>query len=423
MNLVVTLDFRFVRTPDGQVWTRTTYPYSFWERYLKVFERVQVVARAEMKESVDEHYRAVMGPGVQFHAVPYYLGAWQYLKVRRRVQKFLRTVIAPEAAVLCRVGSRLAEDFLPLLWKSGRPYGLEVVGDPYEAFAPRAIKHPLRPYLRRHATRALKEQCARAAAVSYVTQQALQRRYPCGSKFAVGVSDTDLQPDWFSSLPRGFVTSDCITELRAEDCTWGPKQFTSASRPRLLFVGSLEQMYKGQDILLRAVAQVQKKIPVELRIVGAGRHRQELESLAESLSLGDSVHFTGELSSGAAIQSELDGATLMVLPSRTEGLPRVIVEAMARALPCIASNVGGIPELLDAEDLVPPGDADALATKIEEVLRSPSRLNRMSVRNLAKAQQFRPEVLEKRRTEFYRFLRDTTETWLHSQSSGEIKIA
>jgi len=423
MNLVVTLDFRFVRTPDGQVWTRTTYPYPFWERYLKVFDRVQVVARAETRERVDEQYRTVIGSGVQFHPVPYYLGPWHYLKVRRRVQESLRAAIASEAAILCRVGSRLADDLIPLLWKAGRPYGLEVVGDPYEAFAPLAIKHLLRPYFRRHATRALKEQCARAAAVSYVTQQALQRRYPCGSKFAVGVSDTDFQPGWFSIWPRGFTTNYCSTDLRTEDYANGPKQFIPASRPRLLFVGSLEQMYKGQDVLLRAVAQVQKKIPVELRIVGAGRHRQELESLAHSLSLGDSVHFRGELSSGAAIRSELDSATVMVLPSRTEGLPRVIVEAMARALPCIASNVGGIPELLDAEDLVPPSDPRALAAKIEEVLGSPSRLDRMSVRNLAKAQQFRPEVLERRRTEFYRFLRDTTETWLHSQNSGAIKVA
>jgi glycosyltransferase involved in cell wall biosynthesis len=101
-----------------------------------------------------------------------------------------------------------------------------------------------------------------------------------------------------------------------------------------------------------------------------------------------------------------------VLPSRTEGLPRVIVEAMARALPCVASNVGGIPELLHPEDMVASNDPGALAAKIKQVLTSPARLNEMSIRNLAKAQEFRPHVLEERRTRFYRFLHDVTGEWL-----------
>ncbi len=404
MNIVVTLDFRFVRTPDGRVWTRTTYPYAFWERYLGVFDEVKIVARAEAKRAVDENYQPVTGLGVRFLPVPYYLGPWQYLKARKQVRATVRSAIGAGDAVLCRVGSRLADDLLPMLWEKSRPYGLEVVGDPYEAFAPGAIKHPLRPYLRHQATESLKEQCTRAAAVSYVTQRALQRRYPSQSSFVAGVSDIDLPSSWFAESPRTFGHVDPVRP------------------PRLLFIGSLEQMYKGQDVLLQAVAEVRKKIPAELRLVGTGRHRQELETRARSLSLESCVHFTGELDP-AAVRAEIDAATLLVLPSRTEGVPRVVVEAMARALPCIATNVGGIPELLDSEDMVPPGDWQALAAKIEEVLGDPARLDRMSAGNLAKAQQFRPEVLEKRRHDFYRFLRDATETWLRTNKNETVKVA
>jgi glycosyltransferase involved in cell wall biosynthesis len=163
-------------------------------------------------------------------------------------------------------------------------------------------------------------------------------------------------------------------------------------------------------------------MPIELRIVGSGRHRSELEQLARSLSLHDCVHFTGELAA-PAIRSELDNATLMVLPSRAEGLPRVIVEAMARALPCIASNVGGIPELLAAEDLVAPNNPQVLAAKIAEVLGDNARLSRMSARNLEKSQQFRPEILERRRTEFYSHLRDTTREWLAAHAAEEVCVA
>ena len=108
----------------------------------------------------------------------------------------------------------------------------------------------------------------------------------------------------------------------------------------------------------------------------------------------------------------LDEADLFVLPSRSEGLPRAMIEAMARGLPCIGTRVGGVPELLLAEDLVAAGDAEALASKIIEVFHEPQRLAEMSARNLSQAQAYRDEVLRERRTQYYSRLREVTERWL-----------
>ena len=381
------------------------------------------MARAEHCPKVDASYRPVVGPGVEFIEVPFYLGPWQYAKLRSRVRARVRAALSPEDAVLCRVGSLLATDLLPMLWNDKRPYGLEVVGDPHEAFAPGAVKHPLRAIFRLHATRALKQQCARASAVSYVTERALQCNYPVRNNgLAVAVSDADLQATSFSAMPRVFTTSYSSTDLSSDDYAPQPKVYTSPITPRVVFVGSLAQMYKGQDVLIRAVAILRRRsFPIELRLIGDGRHRCELETLAQSLSLHGAVTFLGELPAGNAIRSELDRATLMVLPSRTEGLPRVIIEAMARALPCVATTVGGIPELLQADDLVPPDDAEALADKIQNVISDPVRLSQMSARNLRKAQQFRPEVLAEKRTEFYTFLRDVTKVWLAAQRTGDVR--
>ncbi len=407
MKLVVTLECRFVITPDRRVWTRVAYSRSFWERYLTTFDGVKVAARATPQAEVDSSYRQVNGPSVDVIPIPDYLGPWQYLKVRHLVRANLRALLHEPDAFLCRVGSRLASDLIPALWRSGRPYALEVVTDPYEIFRPGAIDHPLRAFFRFSSTRSQKQQCARAAAVSYVTARALQRRYPAADESIMyGISDVELPDDYFNETPRVFQAS-----------------FGTRSH-RVLFVGSLAQMYKGPDVLIRAVQLLSKTgVAVHLTMIGDGRHRPELEHLVRSLSMQSHVTFLGELPSGSSIRDQLDRASLFVLPSRTEGLPRALVEAMARGLPCIGTTVGGIPELLDAEDLVAPDDAEALAQKIHNTLNDPQRLSRMSTRNLAKAQEFRPAILAARNREFYEYLRERTRTWLSVRAASTSPIA
>jgi phosphatidylinositol alpha-1,6-mannosyltransferase len=130
-----------------------------------------------------------------------------------------------------------------------------------------------------------------------------------------------------------------------------------------------------------------------------------LEDLGRALGVDGRVRFAGLLPAGAAVRAELDAADLFVLPSRAEGLPRALIEAMARALPAIGSNVGGIPELLPADALVPPDDEQALAAAIAAAVRDPAWLDRMSAASLARAQEFRADLLASRRRAFYERVR------------------
>ena len=85
---------------------------------------------------------------------------------------------------------------------------------------------------------------------------------------------------------------------------------------------------------------------------------------------------------------------------------------MARSLPCIASNVGGIPELLPSEDLVAPGDTQSLVSKLIEVLGNPGRMNAMAAGNLRRAADFREDLQACRRNSFLREVRRITSCYL-----------
>ncbi|MEG4486049.1 glycosyltransferase family 4 protein [Microcoleus sp. D2_18a_B4] len=390
MNVVVTVEYRFDRTPDGKVWTQTTFPYSFWTRYLQVFDSVLVVARVRDVSNVPSDWKQANGEGVDFAAIPYYIGPWQYLLKAWQVQRSARNAVKPNDAVILRVGSTIASPIQSMLHKIGRPYAVEVVADPYDVFAPGSVKHPLRPFFRWSSPRRLRWHCREAAAAAYVTKHALQQRYPCAN-FSVGVSDVDL-PE------RTLVSSSRL-----------PRQGGTFN---LIFVGTIAQLYKAPDVLIDAVgACVQEGLDLKLTLIGDGKHRSELEARAKSLGIEERVSFLGQLAGGDAVMAQLDRADLFVLPSHQEGLPRAMVEAMGRALPCIGSTVGGIPELLPPEDMVPPGNVTALATKIRQVITEPDRMAKMSARNLETAKEYRDEILEKQRIEFYRHVREITEVW------------
>ncbi len=400
MNLVVSIEHRFDQTPDGMVWTQTMFARPFWSRYLTVFDHVRVVARLHAVASVPETWQRADGDGVSFAALPFYLGPWQYLRRRRRLTEAAVAAVEPGDAVIFRAPSTIATQIEPALRRAGHPYGVEVLGDPYDVFAPGAVRHPLRRFFRWWFPKKLTLLCAGATVTGYVTEHALQRRYPPAlGAFTTYYSDVELSEGTFVPEPRAPRREGTFT---------------------LVTVGSLAQMYKAPDVQIDAIAQLVKEgLDVRLVVVGDGKHRPELAERAAALGIAERVVFRGQLTAGAAVRAELDAADIFCMPSRTEGMPRAMIEAMARGLPCIGSTMGGIPELLPAEDMAPPGDVAALVETIRAVVTDPERRARMSARNLARARDYGEDELRARRTSFYRALHERTEAWRGREGGPE----
>lgn len=142
----------------------------------------------------------------------------------------------------------------------------------------------------------------------------------------------------------------------------------AAEAADFVFVGELRQL-KGVDLLLEALADLNARRPVRAAIVGAGPDAGAFKSQAATLGLGGLVEFTGALPARDAFRL----GRVLVMPSRAESLPYVALEAAGAGLPLIATNVGGVGEIVAGTDtaLVPSDDVPALTVAMQHVLDDP----------------------------------------------------
>lgn len=145
----------------------------------------------------------------------------------------------------------------------------------------------------------------------------------------------------------------------------------------LVRVGRLARI-KGNEVLIRALAKVAPQVPVRLVFVGDGEERANLSQEARAQGVEGRVVFAGFRTD---VVTFLQAADVCVLSSYEEGLPVVMLEAMAAGVPIVSTAVGAIPTVLRAGDsawLVPPGDAGALAAALVEALTSPEKARRLA---------------------------------------------
>jgi len=172
--------------------------------------------------------------------------------------------------------------------------------------------------------------------------------------------------------------------------------------PTVLFLGRLCRQ-KGPDLLLAAIPEILRHVPeARFRIVGEGPWRDWAVRLAARESWGDRVSF-GHARDEADVAQEFAAATLLVLPSRWEGLPYTLLEALQAGVPVVAADVGGVRDVavgLPGERaagcggepacalLLPPHDPAALATGVSGLLRSPDMRARLAAAGRERVQAF-----------------------------------
>ena len=390
MKVMVSLEERFIRDFAGQVYSQSVFGYKFWQRYLQVFDEVLVFARMTDEPKQISNAKRSDGPAVKFISLPCFIGPWQFLQQYPRLKSIAKKAVNLADAFILRVPGTVSNLLWHQLLKKNIPYAVEVVGDPQDSLASGSVKSVVRPFARKRFAKEMTQQCKMAAACSYVTEYSLQKRYPPGS-WSTHYSSVDL--------PNEVIVDDItinrnIETIRNKKNTNGPW--------RICYAGTMAQLYKAPDVLIDATAEcIADGLNIELVMLGDGQFRSQLEEQATKLGISDKVKFLGMLPAGKAVYEQLDKADLYVLPSRQEGLPRSVIEAMARGLPCIGTTVGGFSELLESEYLVDPDNAEALSRKIKEVLCNIEGTIKSAKTNIKVVRKYTKDILGQRRLQFY----------------------
>lgn len=373
---------------DGNYYAANQEGYEFFQRYLRVFEELRIVCRCKDENSLKptrvllDASRIEVVRITDFHRPKQY--ATKYFQVGREV----KGAVSGCDRALFRLPSTVAFRVWNAFRKTGLPYACEIVYDAKDGIA--ASTNLVNKLLWVKIHKDMQTACFYAVGVSCVTDYYLQQRYYTKVKGGFSSHYSSL------SLDKLFYTS-------ARTYPEGKSLNIAHVAKQVAFNGR-----KGINQIIEALA-VLKKESVIVNATFAGKDYnggiEKLKAYAASLGVGEQVRFPGFITR-RELSEMLDTSDMYVMPTKAEGLPRVIIEAMAKGLPCISSPVSGNPELLASHYLVGYYDVETLAERIKELAFNKEAYEKASSDNFNNSQKYEASLLQKRRDDFYTKLKD-----------------
>ena len=342
--------------------------------YERIFGKVNFVTRVKHnknyvesdKLSVDR-YRVIEYPN--------YLNLKGIFADKSASNQVLENEIAKCDGLIIRLPSFLGSRCVKIAKKYNKPYMIELVGCPWDALRKHSLSGKiLAPYMYFRT----KAQVKTASHVLYVTDKFLQGRYPTNG-LQVACSDVEIQNG-----------NESVVDERKK---------TDSMNIVVGSIGKIDLRYKGHATVIEAIKLLKKEgYKVQYQIVGPG-DKTYLEKIAKKNGVSENVVFLGAMGHND-IFTWLSSIDLYVHPSLTEAMPRALIEAMSKGCPCIASDAGGMPELLDKEFIFKKGKAKQLVDIIKNANKN--KLYEQGERNRDFTNKFMPCVLKEIRDDFYK---------------------
>lgn len=380
MNALFIYDHKFFKDNDGNYYSNGRLTYNILKRYLNYCNRLLVISRVtKCEKSLIDSRNISSGNNISFLTIPHFT-FFHILTLFKKHRFIINREMMNSDFVITRLPSITGLIACNIAKKHNKKIIVEMVGCPWDALWNHSIKGKLAAPIIWYLTRKAIKQ---APYVAYVTGEFLQKRYPTLGK-QIANSDVKLQ-----------ITDDSIISKRFEKI----KSLDKSKTIKLCTIGSVDVRYKGQEYVIKAISNLNKEgCKFEYHIIGDG-NQDYLQSVANRYNVSDVIKFVGSLPH-EEIFNYLDSIDIYIQPSKQEGLPRAMIEAMSRGCPCIGSSIGGIPELIDRSMIFEKGNVKELTNILSHI--TIDKLLDESRRNFDRSKSFSESNIKKTKDAFFK---------------------
>ncbi|MEY0243214.1 glycosyltransferase [Providencia rettgeri] len=347
-----------------------------FSRYLEHFDSLTILSRynlVDWSEDTDTSMNLIDDSRINF--IPFDNQSTfknRFLK-RNKNKELIKSIILNYDAIILRTPSEVSFLAAEVCQKEDIPYICEVVACPIDAMKGiNTLKSRAYLPIIKHS---MISTISNAYSALYVTKHFLQNRYPTQGK----------------SVIASNVEIDTTSKTH--------KQLSNKKKYNIALIGNLDSDHKGYPVLYKALHELDKKIKFNINVllIGAGsKYKKEHEYSNIKIT------YTGNLKKMMIHQVLATDVDLYIQPSNQEGLPRATIEAMSHALPCIVSDAGGLPELINTEYTHCPSDFVMLSNLILKLLTDTQEYKAQSIENLEKSSDYLSGKLSPIRYDFYR---------------------
>lgn len=373
---------------NGKYYAKNQERYDFFQRYLRVFDSIRLAVRCLDVSEEEKAGIELTDPRIEICHISNFSGPIQYAKSYFKIVGQIRSIVDGCDAAIIRLPSTIGQRVAHKVMKSGIPYAVEIVYDATDGAA--NSKSFFERFLWRNIDKDMLAITHKADGVSCVTERFLQRHYFSKKEnaFVSNYSSLALNKTFYTSA-REFPRKEIMTIVHVAN------QVDFNTRKGHIQLVDMLKILINRGTLAKII------------FVGSDYHNgiAQLGLYAKKQGVSEYISFTGRVAR-KELSDILEKADLFVFPTAAEGLPRVVIEAMAKGLPCVISNVSGNPELVAEDMLVDYMDVETLAVKVEQLVSDKDLYERTSIQNFNKSKEYEASILEQRRDNFYCKLKD-----------------
>lgn len=363
------------------VYCNTTITAEMFSRYFHVVDKLIVVIRTfHIDKTYEEaNLKKVELNGLEFVEIPNLNSISGFLIDKPKCKKIVAEQVEKADLIFARIPSVISDMTINIARKMKKKYMVEVGGCAWDSYWNHGLMGKLvAPYMFFNEVKSVKN----AAFASYVTEKWLQKRYPCSCP-SISASNVYLKP-----------LDESVLEQRLNKI-----KIKSKDDPIIIgTTAAINVRYKGQEYIIKAISKLNKQgYNFEYELVGGGDNSY-LKSVAQKFGVEDKVKFKGLLLHNDVFKW-LDYIDIYAQPSKQEGLPRALIEALSRGCPAIGSTTAGIPELLQVENVFKNGNANDICSKLKKLVCSD--LWKIAKCNFEKAKEYEVMILDEKRNRIY----------------------